>query len=329
MKLKAISILLALILVFSMVSACGQTADNAEQDASPSQSDPSQSKNEQSAPPSPAGSDDDEQGSEKEDANSQIADSSEMTSVDDVVEEGMVPIYGESIKDGDYPITVDSSSSMFKIVSGILKVRNGEMTAEMTMGGKGYLYVYMGTPEEAVAADENARISYSEDSEGAHVFTVPVEALDAAQKCAAFSKSKEKWYDRTLVFRADSLPIDAFADGYLKTVDTLGLVDGEYTVEVTLSGGSGRASVASPAKMIINGGSAIAEVIWSSSKYDYMIVNGEKLLPVSTEENAVFEIPVTAFDIKLPVLADTTAMSTPHEIEYTLYFDSASITSKQ
>lgn len=39
----------------------------------------------------------------------------------------------------------------------------------------------------------------------------------------------------------------------------------------------------------------------------------------------MFEIPVTVFDRKMAVAADTTAMSTPHEIEYTLQFDSASI----
>ena len=47
--------------------------------------------------------------------------------------------------------------------------------------------------------------------------------------------------------------------------------------------------------------------------------------PVNTEGNSVFEIPVSGFDWKMPVLADTTAMSTPHEIDYTLTFDSASL----
>jgi hypothetical protein len=56
-----------------------------------------------------------------------------------------------------------------------------------------------------------------------------------------------------------------------------------------------------------------------------MVVGDEQYLPVNKEGNSVFEIPVTGFDFKLPVRADTTAMSTPHEIEYTLYFDSSSI----
>ena len=69
-----------------------------------------------------------------------------------------------------------------------------------------------------------------------------------------------------------------------------------------------------------------AEITWSSPNYDYMIVDGEKYLPVNTEGNSVFEIPVAALDTALAVTADTTAMSTPHEIEYTLTFDSASLT---
>ena len=92
-----------------------------------------------------------------------------------------------------------------------------------------------------------------------------------------------------------------------------------------LDGGSGKASVQSPAKLTVKDGKAIAEIIWSSNKYDYMIVEDEKILPVSTEEFSVFDIPVSVFDYKMPVSADTTAMSTPHEIEYTLFFDSTSI----
>jgi hypothetical protein len=56
-----------------------------------------------------------------------------------------------------------------------------------------------------------------------------------------------------------------------------------------------------------------------------MIIDGEKYEPTDTTEFSVFEIPVSAFDRKLKIAADTTAMSTPHEIEYTLYFDSASV----
>lgn len=232
------------------------------------------------------------------------------------------PLYAADIRDGSYDITVDSSSTMFNITKCTLNVSDGKMTAVMTMHGKGYLYLFMGRGEDAV---ESEYIPFVEDSEGAHTFTVPVEALDAPVDCAAFSKNREKWYDRTLVFRSDLIPAESFADGVLKTPASLGLSDGEYSAEVTLSGGSGRASVQSPAKITVSGGEITAEIVWSSSNYDYMRIGEEKYLPVNTEGNSTFVIPVSCFDRAVTVYADTTAMSEPHEIEYKLTFDSASV----
>lgn len=241
--------------------------------------------------------------------------------------EGMVPVYSDSLKDGTYRINVDSSSSMFKITECELTVENGSMTAVMTMGGTGYKYLFMGTEEEAAAADESTYIPCDESGE-AHRFTVPVEALDKEIDCAAFSRKKDEWYGRVLVFRADSLPDDAFAEDTFADAESLGIADGEYNISVALEGGSGRASVQSPALLTVENGSATAEIVWSSNKYDYMVVDGEKILPVSTDEHSVFIIPVKKFDSKLSISADTTAMSTPYEIEYTLYFDSSTLESR-
>ena len=105
----------------------------------------------------------------------------------------------------------------------------------------------------------------------------------------------------------------------------LTLENGEYTVEVELGGGSGRAQVTSPAELFVEEGQAYARIEWSSSHYDYMKVEDEQYLSVNEEGNSVFEIPVTAFDEPMEVTADTTAMSRPHEVEYTLTFASASI----
>ena len=54
-------------------------------------------------------------------------------------------------------------------------------------------------------------------------------------------------------------------------------------------------------------------------------IGDEKHEPVNEDGNSAFEIPVDGFDYPMEVVADTVAMSTPHEIEYTLQFDSASI----
>lgn len=242
-----------------------------------------------------------------------------------VIPEDMSPIYADSLMDGEYNIKVDSSSSMFTVTDCVLTVSEGKMTARMTMGGTGYLYVFMGKGENA---SEDGYISFEENSDGTHSFTVPVEGLDMGIDCAAFSKKKEMWYDRTLLFRADSLPADAFADGVINTIESLGLADGEYTVDVSLEGGSGRAKINSPARLTIENGEAFAEIVWGSSNYDCMTVGGEKYYPQNTEGNSAFVIPVTGFDYKMPVFANTTAMSIPHEIEYTLFFDSATITAE-
>lgn len=254
------------------------------------------------------------------------ADSSDMAEVEKVGEDWMTPIGPDGVANGVYQASVDSSSSMFKIADCVLTVSDDSMTARLTMNGTGYLYLYMGTAEEAAKATEADYIPFEEDGSGAHTFTIPVKALDEGFPCAAFSKRKEQWYDRTLLVRSDSLPAEALLSFSKTEIDSLGLEDGEYTAEVTLHGGSGKAKVTSPAKITVADGTVTAEIIWSSNNYDYMKVNGVRYDPVSLEEHSVFEIPVDGFDYNMPVLADTTAMSTPHEIEYTLFFDSKTIT---
>ena len=107
-----------------------------------------------------------------------------------------------------------------------------------------------------------------------------------------------------------------------KTLADLNLEDGDYTMDVTLTGGSGRATIDSPAAINVEGDKATATIVWSSPNYDYMLVDGEKYEPVNKDGNSTFEIPVSVFDAEMEVTADTVAMSEPHEIDYTLNFDS-------
>ena len=243
----------------------------------------------------------------------------------DVAQDGMVPVLADAIKDGVYGIKVDSSSSMFQITECELTVRDGAMSAVMTMSGTGYLKLYMGTGAEAEQASEADFIPFVENADGKHTFKVPVEELDKEINCSAFSRKKETWYDRVLVFCSGSLPAEAFADGKAATAKSLKLEDGSYTVAVRLEGGSGRASVETPAALRVEDGNAFAVITWGSSNYDYMKVDGERLDLISTGGNSSFEIPVRVFDRKMPVIADTIAMSEPHEVEYTLVFDSTTI----
>lgn len=246
----------------------------------------------------------------------------ETSPVTEVGEANMEPVYGETLKDGSYEIRVDSSSSMFRITECLLTVQDGKMTARMTMGGTGYEKIFPGTGEEAAAAPETEYIPYEELEDGRHFFLFPVPALDRKISCSAFSRKKQQWYDRDLVFRSDSLPPEAFTEESRVTVETLGLEDGEYLAEVSLEGGSGRTSVESPALLKVKDGEVTAVIRWGSPSYDYMRVDGEQYWQTNEEGNSIFEIPVSSFDRRLPVTADTVAMSVPHEIDYCLTFHS-------
>ena len=107
------------------------------------------------------------------------------------------------------------------------------------------------------------------------------------------------------------------------------LTDGEYAIDVTMTGGSGKATIQSPTLLTVTDGVAYASITWSSSNYDYMIVDGQKYLNESEEDvNSHFTIPIADLTQDTPVIADTLAMGTPHEVQYVLTFDSASIASK-
>lgn len=108
-------------------------------------------------------------------------------------------------------------------------------------------------------------------------------------------------------------------------VDPSNMTDGEYSVEVSLQGGSGKATVESPTKLIVEGGKMKAVIVWSSPNYDLMVVDGTEYHPVPRPGNSTFEIPIAGFDQDVPVQAETTAMSEPHMIDYTLNFSSASL----
>ena len=97
------------------------------------------------------------------------------------------------------------------------------------------------------------------------------------------------------------------------------LADGVYTASVDMTGGTGKAYIESPCEITVKDGQATAAITWSSSHYDFMIVQDETFYPVNTEGPSQFLIPVVLNE-DMPVQADTTAMSQPHLIDYTLRF---------
>ena len=83
---------------------------------------------------------------------SDTADPSEMTEVQDVVDDGMIPVCAEELKDGLYPVEMRSSSSMFRADPVMLEVSGGEMRAILYMSSGSYLCLFPGTAAEAAAA---------------------------------------------------------------------------------------------------------------------------------------------------------------------------------
>ena len=250
--------------------------------------------------------------------------SSEAAASSAVSEAASEPAAEAALPDGTYAADFDTDSSMFHANEafdgkGALTVKEGRMTLHVSLVSKNIVNLYVGTAEDAASHEADWLqpttdvVNYSDGtSDEVYGFDIPVEALDEDFQLAILG-TKGKWYDHT-VRVANAQPAAAEAPA-----------DGTYTCDVTLEGGSGRATVDSHAALTVADGRMTATIVWSSPNYDYMLVDGEKYLPTNTEGNSTFEIPVTALDTPLDVVGDTVAMSTPHEIEYTLTFASASL----
>lgn len=259
-------------------------------------------------------------------ASSEAVSSVAESAVSEAASESAAASSARTLENGTYTAEFDTDSSMFHVNEasdgkGTLTVEDGQMTLHISLQSKKIVNLYVGMAADA--PDHEAdwlqpttdTVTYSDGtSEEVYGFDVPVEALDTDFQLAILG-TKGKWYDHTVSVRN----VEAQAAEAVETP-----ADGSYTCEVTLEGGSGRATVDSPAALTVADGKMTATIVWSSPNYDYMIVDGEKYLPTNTEGNSTFEIPVSALGTPLSVVADTVAMSTPHEIEYTLTFSAPS-----
>lgn len=231
------------------------------------------------------------------------------------------------LPDGVYTAEFSTDSSMFHVSEacdgkGTLTVKDGVMTIHISLGSKKILNLYPGLAEDAakdgavLLEPTTDTVTYSDGmTEEVYGFDVPVPVIGEEFDLALIG-TKGKWYDHKVKVS------DPVAEGTADTFDLSTVEDGSYTIELTMEGGSGRASIQSPAQITVTDGAATATLEWSSPNYDYMLVNGEKYLPVNTEGNSVFEVPVEALDAPLTMIGDTVAMSTPHEVEYTVTFHS-------
>lgn len=233
------------------------------------------------------------------------------------------------LEDGTYVAVFDTDSSMFHVNEadegkGILTVKDGLMTIHISLTSKNIVNLYPGLVEDAtkdgaVLLEPTVdTVTYSDGmTEEVHGFDVPVPYIDKEFDLALIG-SKGKWYDHKVIV-SNPVPgddIHADASGDDKTESEVSLADGEYLVDIAMEGGSGKATIESPAKMVKKDGQSIVTIKWSSPHYDYMLLDGVKYEPVNTEGNSVFELPISEFGTPVTVIGNTTAMSKPHEVEY-------------
>ena len=232
-----------------------------------------------------------------------------------------------ALEDGVYSADFETDSSMFHVNEacdgkGTLTVKDGKASIHISLTSKNIVNLFCGLAEDAQKDGAELlepvvdTVTYSDGmTEEVYGFDVPVPALDEEFDLALIG-TKGVWYDHKVKV-TNPEPME---------VEITELFDGTYTVELDFEGGSGKASIFSPATISVADGKITATFEWSSPNYDYMIVDGEKYLPVNEDGNSVFEIPVASLDEPMTVIGDTVAMSKPHEIEYTITFHPDTVT---
>lgn len=232
-----------------------------------------------------------------------------------------------ALADGVYLADFNTDSTMFHVNEvcegkGTLTVKDGKMTIHVSLSSTSILNLYPGLAEDAqkdgaeLLQPSKDELTYPDGlKETVNGFDIPVPALDQEFDVALIGK-KGKWYDHKV---SVSNPVPQGQEA---------LADGEYTVEAVLSGGTGKAKLLNPTALTVSEGKITATIVWSSSNYDYMIVNGNQYLPITTEGGSTFQIPVESLGVEIPVTADTVAMGTPHEIAYTILLQADTVSPK-
>lgn len=228
------------------------------------------------------------------------------------------------LEDGIYTVDFETDSSMFRANEatdgkGTLTVTDGEGTVHVSLASQNIVNLYLGTAEDAEEHEDLwlqptvDTVTYSDGlSEDVFGFDIPVSVIGEDFDLAIIG-TKGTWYDHKVSIQNPE-----------PAAETAALADGTYQCAVSLEGGSGRASVESPATITVDGDTVIATIVWSSSYYEYMLVGDVQYDPIQTEGNSTFEIPIV-LDEDMAVSACTVAMSEPHLVDYTLHFDAATI----
>lgn len=227
------------------------------------------------------------------------------------------------VENGIYSGTAETGAAMFKVVGVELTVKDGDMKARITLSGVAYDYLYMGTPEEAAAADKSAWIAgvgtvdYTTadgETKTGMQYDIPVAALDQALVVSSHSAKRDKWYARTITIASSSLKKTAD----LPADETNKVADGIYSAEATTNAAMFKVV---GVKLTAKNGKMTAVITLSGSGYDYLYMGTGKdaaaesgawiastgkvdyTLDGETKTGMQFEIPVEALDQELAVAA--------------------------
>lgn len=280
------------------------------------------------------------------------------------------------IADGTYQVNAEAGGKMFRVVNCVMKVKDGQMMASVTLSGQGYNRIYLGDVNNAPDDEKNWILPDSLLAEQ-YTFQIPVEKLDEVMTIAVHTTKSNKWDTRTLTFHSEGMTKIADSNnggasngnngsnGSLtpggnnnnpgntsngnnsgnagnnttnngkpdkeskyesdlnkstaKVNSGTGLKDGVYTPDsFSWSGGTGKVSI-SCSKVTVTGGQAYATITFSSTHYQYVKANGNVYYPSSkTGSSTSFVIPVE-LNKNNTIVGMTTAMSTAHEIKYTIF----------
>ena len=290
------------------------------------------------------------------------------------------------IADGTYQVNAEAGGKMFRVTDCVMTVKNGQMTAAVTLSGRGYNRIYLGDVNNASDDEKNWIFPDSLLAEQ-YTFQIPVEKLDEVMTIAVHTTKSNKWDTRTLTFHSEGMTKIADSNngnasngnngsnGSLKpggnnnnpgngsngnnqgnaennngnsgttgnnttnngkpdqeskyesdlnkstarVNSTTGLKDGVYTPDsFSWSGGTGKVSITC-SKVTVTGGQAYATITFSSPHYQYVKANGNVYYPsAKTGSSTSFVIPVE-LNKNNSVVGMTTAMSTAHEIKYTIF----------
>lgn len=305
------------------------------------------------------------------------------------------------MEDGTYEVNAEAGGKMFRVVGCTMQVKNGQMTASVTLSGQGYNRLYLGSVEDA-PNDEAHWILPENLLAEQYTFKIPVEELDKTMDIAVHTTKSNKWDTRTLTFHSEGMKKIAdnsgngsgdgngsltpggsgngsgtltpgngntgsngsgnsasgsngngnstgsgsVNNGKPDTVSkseadlnkataqvnsSTGLKDGVYTPDsFSWSGGTGKVTI-SCNKVTVTGGQAYATLVFSSQHYQYVKANGNTYYPSEKgARSTTFVIPV-ALNKNNTIIGMTTAMSTPHEIQYSIfvYLAAASASGKE